>query len=57
MGNDPLNRYDVRGLLMASQYVWNVEWQLNWSAEYQNGITGDFTTTGGVPFMAMAGER
>ena len=48
MGNDPLNRYDVRGLLKASQYVWNVEWQLNWSAEYQNGITGDFTTTGGV---------
>ncbi len=48
VGNDPLNRYDVRGLLKASQYVWNVEWQLNWSAEYQNGITGDFTTTGGV---------
>ncbi|EHO40696.1 RHS repeat-associated core domain-containing protein [Caldithrix abyssi DSM 13497] len=46
--NNPVNQYDVAGLFTNDiQFIWHLEWTLNWSAEYQMGVTGDFAVDGG----------
>ncbi len=48
VSNNPVKHYDVAGLFTNDiQFIWHLEWTLNWSAEYQMGVTGDFSVDGG----------